>query len=223
MIWYSGHGQAGTGNWCFKDGVISFQDVYDLYKKHFLGKVLVVVSDCCYAGNWVHDCAKMLDQMGIPACGHKAKDESILLKVYTSCQPDQKAADPCYSLAVKGLEDGAIWFLYGDSISPTQTTCCRDFTRILCFADPEEKCKLHELPVKWTWQDVASGNRSKLIQQRVQTVNTTQEGRPFWHYIFLYEGKEAVDPENISVYGYVLRSGLGENPPDAVRNEVEQP
>ena len=225
IIWYSGHGEDGTGNWCFKDGIITFQDIFNLYQKHFLGKVLVIVSDCCFAGSWVHECAKILDQMGIPACGHQAKNESILLKVYTSCQPDQKAADPCYSLHVESQEDGAIWFLYGDAISQTQTTCCRDFTRILCFSEPDEECKLHELPAKWTWKDVANGDRSRLIQQRVKSLRTKHQQKPIWHYVFVHEGKEAtaIDPDNISDFGYIIYHGFGEDPPQDIKKEVEQP
>jgi len=65
VLWYLGHSEEGTGNWCFKDGTISFQEIFDLYRIHYSGKPLTINSDCCYSGNWVRDCAKTLAKLGI--------------------------------------------------------------------------------------------------------------------------------------------------------------
>ena len=41
-LWYTGHGERGTGNWCFKDGVITFEDIFGLYMDHMRGKRLTI-------------------------------------------------------------------------------------------------------------------------------------------------------------------------------------
>ena len=82
LIWYTGHGEKATGNWCFKVGVISFEDLFALYMDHFRGKVLTLVCDCSYSGSWVEQCAMKLDEIGIPSCGHQGSghlDQSVLL------------------------------------------------------------------------------------------------------------------------------------------------
>ena len=54
MLYYTGHGQVGTGNWCFEDGTIGIQEIVDIlptdcYYPHIL-------SDACYSGNWANFC-----------------------------------------------------------------------------------------------------------------------------------------------------------------------
>ena len=29
MLYYTGHGEIGTGNWCFEDGTSSIQEIFD--------------------------------------------------------------------------------------------------------------------------------------------------------------------------------------------------
>ena len=52
-IYYTGHGEKHTGNWCFSDGVVSLKNVLDAIKATNYGKSGIgIFSDCCYAGNW---------------------------------------------------------------------------------------------------------------------------------------------------------------------------
>ena len=138
MIWHSGHGERGTGNWCFKDGTVSFQDIFDHYMKHFWGSILTVISDSCYSGKWVYACADILDQMGIPPCGHKTKKRGMLIKVFASCQPSQKAADPCYSLDAVEIDrsDGYMSFWNYRKLRDKQQTFHANFTKLVCCRDP---------------------------------------------------------------------------------------
>ena len=123
LIWYTGHSEQGTGDWCFKDGTISFQEIFDLYRAHFSGRLLCIVSDCCYSGKWVHTCAETLDNMGIPPCGHKAREQGVMIKIFASCQPNQRAGDPCYS--VEGVqfmeEDQCMRFTSYKQLTESQT------------------------------------------------------------------------------------------------------
>ena len=55
-IYYTGHGQTDTGNWCFADGVVTLKEVIGAVrssqKKHLR---IYVIADCCYSGNWASD------------------------------------------------------------------------------------------------------------------------------------------------------------------------
>ena len=96
MIWYTGNAQQKTGDWCFKDGTISFQELFHIYITHFTGRLLYIVSDCYYSGQWVYTCAEMLDNMGIPPCGHEARKRGILLKVYAPAIPIKNPEIPAF-------------------------------------------------------------------------------------------------------------------------------
>ena len=51
-IYYTGHGEVGTGDWCFHDGTLSFQDIGDLTPLSC--KYLVIFADTCYSGHWAN-------------------------------------------------------------------------------------------------------------------------------------------------------------------------
>ena len=96
LIWYTGHGEKRTGNWVFEDGCLKFEDIYQLYKKYFKGHYLYIVTDCCYSGAWVVECAKLLDKDGIN-CSHTAKRQRTYIKVFASCLPEESATDKFYT------------------------------------------------------------------------------------------------------------------------------
>ena len=98
VIWYSGDGVKGSGDWVFPDGTISFSDIYDLYIKHFHGKILYIIADCCFAGQWVQTLAKCLTSQNIGACGHYARDRGILIKIMAAWQSDELAYDGAYGV-----------------------------------------------------------------------------------------------------------------------------
>jgi len=54
IIYYTGHGKEGTGDWCYPSGTISYADIRDADKK-IQGKHWkpVLICDCCFSGNWV--------------------------------------------------------------------------------------------------------------------------------------------------------------------------
>ena len=56
IIHYYGNGQKNTGDWCFKDGFITFRDIADLHMKYGRGRILTVVTDCHSSGRWVSQC-----------------------------------------------------------------------------------------------------------------------------------------------------------------------
>ena len=235
-IYYAGYGEEGTGNWCFKDGIINFQDIFTLYMKHCKGKVLVIFADCCYSGQWVLDCAKCLDEMGIGACGHQAREQGILLKIFTSCYPNQKATLDCYIIQ-EGLyfneDDCSIWLYYSKKISDTQTTYGYDFTKIYCLQleGPTAPCQLPDIPAKcsWKWEDIVALDTDKRPSSHVFTVRGTERGRKAWHIVLVERElldafREKVSTGNIDVakYGYVIKSGWGKDPPDDILDKIKK-
>ena len=46
IIHYIGPGKCHTGDWCFKDGFITFLDLMTCYREWFTGKTMELVSDC---------------------------------------------------------------------------------------------------------------------------------------------------------------------------------
>ena len=55
ILFYSGHGETGTGNWVFTDRTISFNEVYDLWRQSGKSESaeLWIISDSCFAGKWI--------------------------------------------------------------------------------------------------------------------------------------------------------------------------
>ena len=229
MIWYTGHGEEGTGNWCFKDGVITFEEVFALYIKHFQGKLLGLICDCCYAGHWIQRCGETLDAMNIGACGHQARQNGILIKIGASCLPDQTACDTCYSSnGVRLSSDGRLSFLPGKEIGPTQTAHITDFTEPHCFRKPEELCRFHQLP--WTWKDLTIKDKADRLENRLRIVRGTDRGKRAWHYVVVFDDqleefialtvgtKTTLNLVNLEEYSHVILSGWGKDPPAETKN-----
>ena len=54
MLYYTGHGETGTGNWCFSDGTISIQEIFDMVPGGCYYPL--IFSDACYSGHWANFC-----------------------------------------------------------------------------------------------------------------------------------------------------------------------
>ena len=52
MLYYTGHGAAGSGNWCFKDGCLNFADIWELLPVGV--SCPWIFADCCYSGHWAN-------------------------------------------------------------------------------------------------------------------------------------------------------------------------
>jgi len=223
MIWYMGHSEEGTGDWCFKDGTISFQEIFDLYMTHFRGRLLHIISDCCYSGNWVHRCAETLDnKLGIPPCGHKAREQGVLIKVAASCQGNQKAAEPWFSTdgTFVNANDGFLRFRRNKQLTKHQTTMIADFTQLVCCRDPGNHCPAEDAFKNWKWDDAVSSE----MRHNIYPVTGKDKGRPCWYIVLLSSGdedhvqgfKEQLKKGTIDVadWGYIIVRGWGKDPPD---------
>lgn len=57
-IYYTGHGQENTGNWCFADDkVVTLKQIIDIVRS-ITCKTLWIYADCCYSGNWAVELAQ---------------------------------------------------------------------------------------------------------------------------------------------------------------------
>ncbi|KAL9953310.1 hypothetical protein ACROYT_G040707 [Oculina patagonica] len=56
MLYYTGHGEIGTGNWCFHDGTISIQEIVEMRPEGVYYPM--IFSDACYSGHWANFCYK---------------------------------------------------------------------------------------------------------------------------------------------------------------------
>ena len=220
MLWYTGHGERGTGNWCFKDGVITLDDIFGLYMDHFRGKRLTVVSDCSYSGKWISDCVKKMDEIGIPSCGHHAREQGILLKVFSSCQEDEEATIGAYSKAAGNNEKKGTVTFSVKQLDSGQNACCGDFRHIYCRKKASEQC---EISSNSTWED-------RIINcSLVYLVRGTDKERPAWYYVLVDKAKQVefkiqlkADTINLEKFGKILNSGYGIGPPDDVTTKIKR-
>lgn len=226
MIWFTGHGVHHSGGWAFKDGEIKFKDIFELYLMCFRHRLLYLVCDCCYAGHWIDDCAKTLDGMGIPACGHKAKEAGIMIKIFTAASWNEIAYDGVFSVEGVTNMDGYTTFWVRKNITPSneskpQTTASGDFTHITCLHS--QSCHFSDVPkaLQWTWQCLTyKDSRDRIL---IHTVRGKDGGRPAWHVVLVnpnihdaFKQKVRTGTVDVTDFGHVLHSGWGEDPPKRI-------
>ena len=224
VIYYIGAGRRNTGDWCFKDGFITFRDIADLYLRHFKGRVLTIISDCSYSGRWVRECMEFLDELGVQPCGHKAREKGILIKVYTSCRSTEVPTE--YRYSVSGADNdkntGMLSYYLQKQLLKRQTTDGIDTSDLLCNSKTIDKpCTLRP---RYTWKKWRES-------ERVQLVRGKDQGEPVWYYVLLKDDENAVREfheklksgnVNIAKYGRVLTSGLGRDPPKCIINRISE-
>lgn len=221
-VWYIGPGQLGTGNWCFRDnGFVSFRDVFAIYKENFAGKALSLVLDCPYAGCWPLAFVELFDDLGIPACGHKLREQGIMIKFFASCGERQVPSELLFSLRAIAPDDNHIWYKMS-KISDFQQPKSINFTKITCLSKPYDSCKVSS---RMKWKDMMEKDRSK----RLVLVHGKDKGQAAWHYVLLRDANEtlkefnekiATGTINVARYGEILASGWGEDPPPEIKGSL---
>ena len=130
MLHYYGSSEKNKGNWCFKDGCITFRDIAHLYMNHSCGRTLTIITDCHSSGRWVSECAKFLDEQGVKPCGHSAWEKGILLTVYASCLTGQDSAKLLYTTQAMELKENRVYYYTEKQLSAHQKTLGVDFTKV---------------------------------------------------------------------------------------------
>ena len=169
-------------------------------------------------------CCEYLDRQGVKACGHSARDKGILLKVCTSCKPSEEAATPCFSVnaVINDKNTGLMTYRgKGFELREEQHTLGIDFTHVQCKKSIDEPCAISS---EFTWQ-----RRSE--SERIFLVRGKDRGKPAWHYVLLVDDDETIKlfhekvssgTVDVANYGYVLKSGWGEDPPNEVKDWIDK-
>ena len=195
-----------------------------LYKRHCTNKLMTIVSDCSYSGQWVRECAKTLDSLGIPPCGHRARENGALVKVFASCQPNEAAVEPCYSVEAVRVEDDGVVACTSKQLSQ-QRSMWFDSTVLVCCRTPDTPCP-HVAFRHLKWEDGVDRTTT------IRWIKREEEGRGVvWHYVMLDRAGDEYRQEfnsqfaknstfRLSDWGYVLESGEGEDIPATVREKI---
>ena len=222
---YLGNSEKTTGNWCFKDGTISFQEIFNIYRRHPSVKCLDIQTDCSYSGQWVRECAKTLDSLHIPPCGHRARENGALIRVFPSCRPDQEAAEPGYSVeGVKVKDDASI--THSLKQLTHQKPLVLNSTKLVCCRGPDSPCPKATFQ-HLTWENAVDRSTN------LQLVKRREGQRDMWYYLLLHRAGDVYreefqshyrrDPSlRLSDWGYILESGQGRNPPQEVKDKVKR-
>ena len=146
--------------------------------------MLYLICDCPHAGQWVVNFAKFLDDNSIAPCGHKAKESGYLFKIFASCRPEQPVKDFCFSTELSLSSDKCLGFAASQELSPTQTACGKDFTKLLCFKEIDEECQVGEQAHYCTWLDFAT------IKHSAHLVLGIDKGRDASYCVLVNSDKE---------------------------------
>ena len=150
-----------------------------------------------------------------------------MIKVFASCQADQKATEPCYSVeGVEAADDGTLTVYNQRKTNEEQVSSATDITKLVCLRGPDESCLSAEVLKNWTWQDAVCGG----LKSRVQIVRGKDRGRQAWHLVLLSNKSEEYKEQfmekyksgNVDVgnWGYIIESGWGEDPPQNIEDKV---
>ena len=157
-------------------------------------------------------------------------ERGIQIRMIASCQPDQKAAEPCYFLKGVTVEDDGNLVFTNKQASETQTFCGTDSTKLVCYRGPGEPCSSEEALKNWTWEDAVNHklrNRVYLLQGKDQN----HRDKKVWHYVLLSSKSEELMEEffkqlesgNIDVtkFGCKIVSGWDE-PSEDLKKKVSK-
>ncbi|KAL9953319.1 hypothetical protein ACROYT_G040717 [Oculina patagonica] len=102
MLYYTGHGENGTGNWCFDKGTISVQEIVDLLPEGTYYPM--IFSDSCYSGHWANFCFEknIAGFHCLAACPDYStacdtKGEGGDLTLFMTGKKDRPSTEPMYS------------------------------------------------------------------------------------------------------------------------------
>ncbi len=200
VLYYIGPGKRGTGDWCFSDGYITFMDVMGLYCTYLKGRVLTIVSDCSFSGNWVKMAMEFLDKQEIGPCGHVAQEKKVLIKVLASCKANEIPVERTFAIhcATNDKNSGQLlWNLTTGQIGDNQHAYGIDFTQIRCKNNIDQPCTMHP------------GSTWRVWNYHIVLLQNEDKGRPAWHYAMINDDKTSI-----------LANGWGKDPPSNEKKQI---
>ena len=191
---------------------------------------MVIDSDCSYSGSWVKAYMEYMDEQGVQPCAHSAKEKSCFITVCASCKHNEVPHRLLYSIRANTNDKntGTMGIMKdGWEIAEGHHSKHASVFKIQCNNKSiDDPCTLgpHD-----TWRKI-------LNSDRIFIVRGMDKGRQAWHYVLLVDddetirkfkeltqgpnaGKHTVD---ISNFGQVLKSGWGYDPPNDVKDWMEE-
>ena len=171
----------------------------------------------------MRECAKTLDSLRIPPCGHRARKNGPLVKVFASCQPDEEAGEPCYSIEALKIEDDGSIGQHAKQLTQ-QISAWFDSTQLVCCKGPDSPCPKTTFQ-HLKWEDAVDQSMN------IQSVKRKEGDRDMWYYIMLHRAGKDYRETFISEltkdctlqlrdWGYVLESGEGTDIPQEMKEKV---
>ena len=121
--------------------------------------MLTIVADCSHSGAWTNACLDYLDERGVRPCGYSAKEKGILIKVFASCQPEERAATNCFfvQVAINDPTSGNIIYYTTMALNESQHSYGAITNTVTCKKSIEEACALQP---EFTWRKWREEQRS---------------------------------------------------------------
>ena len=169
-----------------------------------------------------------LDKQGVQPCGHKAREKGIIIKVYASCKSIEIPTEYRYSVSgvVNERNSGVITFSSSDKRLESQTTYSIETSSLHCRGETiTDVCRLKR---GYTWR------KRHQLERLLYFVRGINNANPVWYFILLHDDEYRMrefhatinsgsDHEcDIRKYGNILESGYGEDPPNAILEEMKQ-
>ena len=217
LVCYFGNGQERDGAWCFRHGYITFEDILRVYKEHFAGKMMTVLSDCPLSHQWIQKYHIYLDQIHIRPCGHSGRKlEKFLQVIATSNEGCSNSSMVVAARALYIDESGRTHIhLDGFKVDEGQhLSYCTPYQLTCKAAKVEDRCLL---PHNVAWcKDPNLGQRIAFLRN---------ESKTRWAYVHVHDDQIVNEVQrgylrNTGDYFEVIKEGGGCNPPMHTRKEM---
>ena len=198
--------------------------------EHMRGKVLTVNCDCSYAGSWVKSCVDFFDEQGVQPCAHSARERNIITSITAACKQTEIPYRLLFSIrAHTNDKNTGVLASWGDGweVAKSQHIKRASVLSIECKNKSiDDPCTLGPAD---SWRKVLNGDR-------IFIVRGIDKGRPAWHYVLLVDDEETIakfkeltqgsnagkNTIDVTNYGQVLKSGWGHEPPNDVKEWMQE-
>ena len=186
-----------------------------------------------YGGSWVKACMEYLDEQGVQPCVHSAKEKQLIISVAASCKHTEIPYQLLFSIRAYNTDKntGCLGKLSnGWEVAEGQHIQSARADVINC------QNKTNDGPC--TLQPHDTWDKLYFDCNRIRIVRESDGGRPIWRYLLLVDDEEKIrqfdeltqgpnagklnDSFDVSNYGQVLRSGMGRDPPNDVKDWMKE-
>ena len=148
-----------------------------------------------------------------------------MVRVLASCQHNEEAAEPCYSIEGFRVKDNGSVSIHSRQLSQQKATKLNS-TKLVCCRGPDSPCPKTTFQ-HMTWENAVDKSITLTL------VHRRERGRDMWYYLLLHRAGDAYLDEfqsqyrrnpsvRLSDWGYILESGEGQDPPQEVTDKVKR-